>query len=269
MSLSKYFKDSSSFQREEIVKPSPDSKKGWNTDSAPSSTPFEREENITYEPKDLHQDTQIPNSAEVAPSQEPAPSEPPTPTPSPAAPSIDLNKYILIEEADKRAQEKYTEGFQDGVQKAAEDYKSAAGALSSSCHQLDTIRNTIISNSSIELLQFTLLIAEKILRISLKEQDQTIVATVEEALLRAVKSEEFTIFIHPDDYQIIADRSEEIIGSISGLSNIVLKTDATIEKGGAKIESENCIIDATISSQFESIREELFPTETPINPTAE
>ena len=109
-------------------------------------------------------------------------------------------------------------------------------------------------------MDFALLIAEKILRISLKEQEQTIVATVEEALQRDVKSDEFTIFIHPDDFESISTRSEDIIAGVSGLSHIVIKTDNTIERGGAKIESENCIIDATIISQLELIREELLPT---------
>ncbi len=269
MSLSKYFKDSSSFKREEIVKSSPDRSQGWHRETEAESAPFEREQSISRQDNATKQALPAePVTSSIVKEQQPSEPSPP-PTTAPATPPVDLSKYVTTDEAEARSQESYQTGFQEGLQKAAEDYSSATNAFSTSCHQLDSIRETIINNSSHELLQFSLLIAEKILRISLKEQDETIVATIEEALHRAVKSDEFTIFIHPDDYETISRKSEELISGVSGLSNIVLKTDSTLEKGGAKIESENCIIDATVSSQFETIREELFPREKPENPPAE
>ena len=89
------------------------------------------------------------------------------------------------------------------------------------------------------------------------EQDGTIIATVEEALQRAVKSEEFYVYVHPEDYAVVTAKANDLIAGVSGLQNVVIKQDATIERGGAKIESENCTIDATISSQFEMIRDAL------------
>ena len=74
---------------------------------------------------------------------------------------------------------------------------------------------------------------------------------------RAVKSDEFTIHIHPDDYDSLAAKSAEIVAGLSGLNNIVVRKDPTVERGGARIESDNCMIDATIASQFEAIREEM------------
>jgi hypothetical protein len=108
-----------------------------------------------------------------------------------------------------------------------------------------------------KLQEFALSIAERILRISVREQDSTIIATIEEALQRAVKSDEFTIFIHPEDYETVAENSTEIVAGLTGLNKIVIKKDITVERGGAKIESDNCTIDATIASQLDVIREEI------------
>lgn len=257
MSLSKYYKDSNSFKRETIVKLTPANTTGWQAKSNTSTTTFEpgkiggpevADEQPANSPssEDLNSpsvDNKVTTNANAI---EPEPSK-----------SVDLSTYISIAEAEKKADAMYQQGLQDGITKTSEDYGSAINALTSCCEQLDTVRETIINNSSQELMEFALLIAEKIIRISLKEQDQTIVATIEEALLRAVKSDEFTIFIHPDDYETVANKSDDFIAGVSGLSSIVIKTDSTIEKGGAKIESENCIIDATIGSQFAAIREEL------------
>lgn len=72
-----------------------------------------------------------------------------------------------------------------------------------------------------------------------------------------MKSDEFTIHIHPEDYETVLKNSSEIIAGLTGLNNIVIKKDTTVERGGAMIESDNCTIDATIASQFDVIREEI------------
>lgn len=274
MSLSKYYKDSSSFKREEIKSHIPEEVKGWNPTSKAIPAPFEpgvvstpsesavqpsgsaNVQSDTAEPFTTAPRTTDPSPSTTDPSSS-GPAADEESTKSPAEGSIDLSSYMSIIEAEEKAAAMYQQGLQEGITKAAADFGSSAKALVTSCQLLDSVREKIISNSSSELRDFTLLLAEKIIRFSLKDQDQTIVATIEEALSRAVKSDAFIIYIHPDDHQIISDKAAEFTAGVSGLSSIIIKTDPTIEKGGAKIESENCIIDATISSQLDAIREEL------------
>lgn len=189
----------------------------------------------------------------VAPSSTEAPISPPTPPPS--APVVDLSNYIEIAAAKEQQKAAYQLGIEEGAQKTEQDFDSATKSLLIACQQLDTIRETLITNSVGEIQEFILAIADKIIRSSVVEQDGTIIATVEEALQRAVKSDEFYVYVHPEDYAVVAAKAHDLVAGVSGLHNVVIKEDATIERGGAKIESENCIIDATISSQFEMIRE--------------
>jgi flagellar assembly protein FliH len=262
MSLSKYFKDSSAFVAEEIIKAVPSENKGWHSEARPASPPFEPEKITLPRPKPIPSAKKV----EKPPAQDSSQQTPDPPQADKVAEPhtkdeekipIDLSNYVLLSEAQKQADEMYQQGLHDGMTKAAEDYNTATKSLITACEQLEVIRETIVSNSSTELENFAILIAEKIIRLSIREQDTTIVATIEEALQRAVKSDEFTIYINPDDHKIITEKSTDLIGGVSGLSNIVIKTDPAIEKGGAKIESENCIIDATVSSQFDAIREEI------------
>ena len=263
MSLSKYYKDSSSFKRDELVQSSSADQTGWKPKTNSSASPFKpgpatppQEQNSL--PRKPTPDPDIINKTSPSPSDIPPRAS--TQNEKPSRPNVDLSNYVSLEDAEANALERYQQGIQDGIEKAHEDFGSALKMLTSTSEQLDTIRETIIGNSSDELTEFAILIAEKIIRISLKDQDESIIATIQEALSRAVKSDEFTIFIHPDDYQIISDKSADLISTISGLNNIVLKTDPTIEQGGVKIESENCIIDATVASQFEAIRDEIRKT---------
>ena len=172
-------------------------------------------------------------------------------------PIPDPNQYMPISEVEKQLKTAYEDGVQNGLEKADDDYGSAIKAFFATCQLLDTVRETIIGNSSGELQEFALAIAKRIVRTSLLDNDTTIIATIEEALKRAVKSEEFYIYISPEDYDTVAAKSDELITGLTGLSNIILKKDTSVEKGGTKIESDNCTIDATIAGQFEVILEEM------------
>ena len=266
MSLSKYYKNSPSFQPEGLVKRAEKSQgsSGWQSLPTPAELPFQTQQlpvasASRKETKPALLDASARAGSSDAVDTATSKSERPAATVNlpAAAPVIDLSNYLEIAIAEAKIDEAYQNGLQAGIDKVEQDFGSATRTLLNTCQQLDTIRETIIGNSNEELQKFALAIAERIVRISVREQDTTIIATIEEALQRAVKSDEFTIYIHPDDYQTVADNSPEIIAGLTGLNKIVIKKDIRVERGGAKIESENCTIDATILSQLDVIREEI------------
>lgn len=270
MSLSRHYKSSDSFQPQEIVKQDGGRNYSW--------TPSPRSEEGTFSSRSLIAEHGLPAS----PIQQSSPPEPPPASGNLAASpdagvcpiqdaspdsllpreeKIDLSNYIELHIAEQQRESAYREGFEKGraeeEKRAEEDFGAAGRALLLACQQLDSLRDTIIANSNREIIDFTLAIAERIIRTSVQEQDVTIVATIEEALRKSVKSDEFSIFLHPDDYAAVSAKANEIVAGISGLNNIVLRKDKSIEQGGAKIESDNCTIDATIAGQFDLIREEV------------
>lgn len=255
MSLSKYFKNSPSFKPENLIKEGDHRAAGW------TPTPRSEDQPFQSEPIQLAagavRDLIVAGTTALAPLfNENRDTGDNTGAAAPKQP-VDLSHYVELEEAEKTAAEAYRQGERDGRDLAEQDFGAATQALFLVCQQLDTLRDTIIANSSKEVLDLTLAIAERILRLSVREQDQTIVATIDEALRRSVKSDEFIIHIHPDDYETVQRKAADIIAGISGLTNLVVRKDRTIERGGARIESDNCTIDATIASQFEEIREAL------------
>jgi flagellar assembly protein FliH len=270
MSLSKYYKETSSFQPEKLIKREEESSSGWQSQAPKEQLPFQTQQLATASAPAPRDDTPAPAATPkppppdnvntpdnetgktektVAPEQKPIA--------QPIMPAIDLSNYLELTVAEKKIEEAYQKGLQTAKEKVEQDFVDASRALLSICQQLDSVRETIIGNSHEELQEFALSIAERILRISVREQDSTILATIEEALQRAVKSDEFTIFIHPEDYETVAENSAEIVAGLTGLNKVVLKRDSTVERGGAKIESDNCTIDATIVSQLDVIREEI------------
>lgn len=268
MSLSKYYKSSNSFQPEELIKHEDQTPSGWQSSHQQEQLPFQAQElPVTPAPKDEIQTSVAPPTSpspddtiatdNTTTQSTPAISEEKQTDATPSNQAIDLSNYLELAIAEEKIAKAYQKGLQTGKDKTEQDFVEATKALLSTCQQLDTIRETIIGNSHEELQEFALAIAERILRISIREQDSTIIATIEEALQSSVKSDEFTIYIHPEDHDTITKNSAEIIAGLSGLNKIVIKKDITVERGGAKIESDNCTIDATIASQFDMIREEI------------
>lgn len=266
MSLSKYFKNSDSFHPENIVKAQTKAGSGWKSlVKKHQPDPFQAEQQIKKDEEStgmVKKDTNSIQSAEdpalfsssasLDTTRKHGSEKLNSPTQLP-----DADKCTESSEVEKQIKIAYENGVQKGLEKAEEDYGSAARSFAASCRQLDTVRETIIGNSSRELQEFAFAIAERIIRTSLQDNDSTIIATIDEALQRAVKSDEFCIYIHPDDYDTVVEKSNDLITGLSGLSNIVIKKDITVEKGGAKIESDNCTIDATIAGQFDVILEEI------------
>lgn len=253
MSLSKYFKDSGSFQPEKIVKTQIQDTSGWKTSGKKEPPePFQPQEEIKKT------DNVVEDSATFPPSTSPDSGQMTDSEASHVADqSPDLKDYIKISEVEKQLEKAHQDGVREGLEKAEEDYGSTTRAFTSLCQQLDSVRETIVSNSSHEIQDFALAVAERIIRSSLRDNDTTIIATIEEALQRAVKSEEFTLYINPGDYDTVMEKTSDLISGLSGLSNIVIKQDTSVEKGGAKIESDNCTIDATIAGQFDVILDEI------------
>ena len=268
MSLSKYYKSSNSFQPEELIKREDKPPSGWQSLDQKEQLPFQTQQlPAAIVPKDETKTTaaepiELPadktNIAEnTTENVQQTVAEEKQPAPQPLEQDIDLSNYLERAIAEEKIEEAYKKGLQTKKDIIEQDFDDATRALLITCQQLDTIRETIISNSYEELQDFALSIAERILRFSIREQDETIIATIEEALQKSVKSDEFTIHIHPEDYETVSKNSSEIIAGLTGLNNIVIKKDITVERGGAKIESDNCTIDATIASQFDVIREEI------------
>ncbi len=269
MSLSRYFKNAPSFQAEDLVKNTDKAPSVWIPDPRKDNRPFQTQriplpttsQDNLFE-KESAASHRSPPGNNASNGNHPAESSlqdsaKESNTLPPSETNYDLSNYLERAEAERNAAEAYQQGLEEGLKKADQDFGTTARALLLACQQMDTLRATIIGNSSKELLDFSLVVAERIVRFSVRVQDHTIVATIEEALRRAVRSDEFTIHIHPDDYDALAAKSAEIVAGLSGLNNIVIRKDTTVERGGALIESDNCTIDATIASQFEVIREEL------------
>ncbi len=246
MSLSKVFKHSASFVPQQIL-PEQESPKKPGRRNLAGEPPSNGDRSASFVADGPYADKKESVQSPVPPEQ-PAEKENPPLTNEPPAPAIDLE--LIRRQA-------FSEGVVEGRRQADDDFGTCALTLRSACNQLTSLHETILRNNLEEMHNLVMLIAEKVIRHSITEQSETILATIEDAIRLAVKSEEFQIRVNPNDLDIVKQKKKEIIDDISGLDNIVLKSDHTIDRGGCILESANCTVDATIGGQLQAINETL------------
>jgi len=268
MSLSRVFKESKNFHPEEIL-PRADSKgSSWPAPARPKHAFIESPQEKSTGGPGFRQEQLLPSSSKTpsATTAIPASSTSALQTDVETAAEVQLETSpprpqsvagIDQETVDGMVDESYQQGVEEGLRRAEADFGSATVALLEVCQQLDRIRETLLKNSFGEMQDLAISVAEKIIRSSVREQDATILATVEEAIHSAVKSDEFYIYVNPEDFEIVQEKSADFIAGVNGLNNLVMKKDPEIERGGCKVESDYCVVDATIGSQFELIREKI------------
>ena len=253
MSLSRHFKDNGSFTPKSLVSGSAYEKADWAPAAVPSAeqTKLPPQDDV---PKATHQEPERSSEKTAAPAgvQEQLDQE------QQEIDIVSAEPPAVMPDIETIQKEAYEAGIKQGLKQAQADFGSAQTALTLLCDQLSSIRETILKNSKDEMVELVIALSEKIIRHSVTEQNQTIVDTVESAIHQAVKSSEFYIYIHPDDMSIIQDRTQTFISGLNGLDNIVVKADSSIERGGCRVESDNCTVDATVSSQFKVLQERIL-----------
>lgn len=264
MSLSKFYKSTNAFQAKSVLEKSDTStpEPVWESIVKEELPATELpEESVPDEPMDISE----PDTAEIGID----PSDEIIPDIEADQSSPGFEEEIEAEEEKDRAPEPvidvetirenaFTSGITAGRQQAEEDFENSAQTLLSICNELDRLRETILQNSVGEMKEMVLAISEIIIRHSVTEQEDTIVATIKDSIQLAVKSDEFMIRINPLDLEAVESRKKELISSMSGLVNIVLKPDSTIERGGCALESTSCTVDASMASQLKVIYDSIM-----------
>jgi len=254
MSLSRFYKSNKDFQAKTVLENTPNSAKSpvWKSIVKEKEIIPDQENDKQLDPVSIPAPTEDKPldglSSDDAREAENLGIEPPAPA-------------QLVESAvdvDVIRDSAFAAGVAAGKKQAEEDFENSAKTFLCICTELDRLRETIFQNSAGEMKELVLAISEKIIRHSVTEQEETIVATIKDAMNLAVKSDAFQVMINPEDLKAVESQKKEIIDSISGLDNIILKPDATIERGGCKLESTCCTVDASMTSQSEVIHDSLM-----------
>ncbi|MFI3253278.1 MAG: FliH/SctL family protein [Eubacteriales bacterium] len=163
--------------------------------------------------------------------------------------------------------EGYRDGYARGMMDAAEQSKEEQEAYAEALNQqvkdfledASTAREQMIADTVEELRDLAIAVAEKVVRVSLKTSSEVIVRMIRSATDKLKRREWMHIYISGCDQQGLAEISPALSLSMSAMSEhvriIPMKDD---ELGTCIIETPEEIIDASLSTQVNNIRNLVF-----------
>jgi flagellar assembly protein FliH len=178
---------------------------------------------------------------------------PPVAEPEPASP-VNQAPPIDVEAIRK---EGYEQGMADLRTQLQSEFQQTMAAFALSCQQIDGQRQKLLQGNREDIINLIITLSKKILGQELATPRNIIATTLQAALEQAIESEEFYVTVHPEDLRFAEEKAPDLIAAIRGLKHLVFKTDISLTRGGALLESTVCSVDATIETQLESLKEHL------------
>ncbi|HIJ60036.1 MAG TPA: hypothetical protein HPP56_05410 [Nitrospirae bacterium] len=168
------------------------------------------------------------------------------------------------EKAKQIYEDAYNKGYSKGLEKASREEKllleQGQKKISEQCKKLESIiaklevyRKDTVEELLPDIINLSVEIAGRIIRKEI-ELDRNIITYIAQETLSRVedKDETVTLRINPIDYDVIVEHMNRLKES-SGLKNIIIEPDISIEQGGCLLETQNGEIDARIEEQIKEM----------------
>ena len=170
----------------------------------------------------------------------------------PPEPLLTVERLAAIEEQARAEGYKagFDEGRRAGLDAGREEMRNAAARLVAVADALTPQLRVLDEALLNELASLVVAIARQFVRRELKTQPGEVVRVVREAL-RALPAAESTVrvHLHPDDIALVRDA----LAPDSLERPIKLVEDVTMTRGGARLETDSSVVDASVEARMGAI----------------
>ncbi len=158
------------------------------------------------------------------------------------------------EEADTIKETAAKEGYRAGIEQAETDII----ALRSKIADFISSKQEVFEFIAPDILEISVDIARKIIKKEVEQDPQVILNSIVD-VMRTLSKEEprITVKLNPLQVDLVKTELPEYISSMGIDAKIVVVGDDTIEEGGCILNTNNGIVDASIDTQLEIIKEAL------------
>ncbi len=158
------------------------------------------------------------------------------------------------EEANSIREAAAKEGYQQGLQDAAEDIQRVRESLESFLNAKQEVYETIAP----DVLEISLDIAKKIIKKEMSENQEILLDNIKD-ILKSLSKEETKIMlkVNPSQTAMLKQEIPEIMNFAGLEAKVIIVPDENTMEGGCMLTTSNGVIDATIETQLEIISEAL------------
>lgn len=144
------------------------------------------------------------------------------------------------------------EGYKDGLEKVQQDISSVKNAMAEFLRAKEEVFEYIAP----DILEISVDIARKIVKKEIEQNPEIVLESIMDVLKTLPKEEsKINIKVNPQQLQLVKGSVPEMIDSIGLEVRTIVIADGTIELGSCIIQTSNGIVDATIDTQLEIIKE--------------
>lgn len=174
-------------------------------------------------------------------------------------------------EIEAACQQAKAEGFQQGYAEGLEQARAEAKnrleeqlqkqtqEVAAYLKKVDNAREDMINQTKKELCDLSITVAEKVIRVSLKSSSEIIARMIQAATEKMKRQEWVHIYVGGYEAAALAQLTPELTVALASISDhIKIIPMADDETGTCIIETPNEIIDASVSTQVQNIREMLI-----------
>jgi len=177
-----------------------------------------------------------------------------------AAPESALEESLVVEvvpsipeaEALARIEAAYQDGVRDGRREAETELSSVSEGLAKALISVGTVRQELFHEAEEDLLRLSVAIARSIILREIAQDPVILAGMVQGAVEAVAECDELVVRLNPDDHHVVA-QSQEFAQLSSEKKRIVLKGDASVERGGCLVETVRGNVDARLESQLDEI----------------
>lgn len=144
------------------------------------------------------------------------------------------------------------DGYKAGMEQAQADIQHIKTAI----EEFLKAKQEVFEYIAPDILEISVDIARKIVKKEIEQDPQVLLETILDVLKTMSKDEtKINIKVNPAQLGFTKENMPEIISSIGLDAKINISGDATIDVGGCIVQTHNGIVDATINTQLEIIKE--------------
>ena len=158
------------------------------------------------------------------------------------------------EEADTIKETAAKEGYRAGIEQAEVDIS----ALRAKIADFVSAKKEVFEYIAPDILEISVDIARKIIKKEVEQDPQIILDSIVE-VMRTISKEEsrISVKVNPLQADLVKTELPEYISSMGVDAKITVLADDTIEEGGCILNTNNGIVDASLDTQLDIIREAL------------
>ncbi|MEM9423702.1 MAG: flagellar assembly protein FliH [Spirochaetota bacterium] len=150
------------------------------------------------------------------------------------------------------------EGAKEGFEKGFAEVRRLTNQLHYMISGVLQRREEIITSLESDLIDLTLLIARKVVKVLSENQKDIVIYNTLEALKKLRSRSSVTLRVNPEDLDIALEKKEHFIHEVENLEGIHVVEDHIVQRGGCIVESDFGEIDARISSQLREVEDKIL-----------